>query len=501
MKRLLFIGLLFVFIANAKSQVETYSGQFESGTATYQYYMNDDMDRIFHGPFHYEGSLYNIEGSYSNGKKTGKWEINAKDKLFSAWRGDIVLNTKIFGHYRNGSLSGDWYYSNSIRFKTDDHDDMEISSASFLNNHFVGKFTYEANWPVQFYITGYYDSLGNKTGTWIYKRGNLSDEIRFVNGVASWRLFYDIINGKKIVYCDSVNFVSEFWAAYDTRTNSAIVNGKKYQTDTIRSSFRASGSKVVKIGDPGIHSGYNTDNPISVWTNATVNVFASGSLDNPLYYYSQGSFQPTDWEIIILECDRYSDCYELSGKEKQELRDKEFRALIEEADWRFNSNSEERKATAIQFYLNALEIKEDDYARKQLSALYDFFKKRNKRKELLDEVLVLEKNVDENKSSLLYNEELKAKKKKYLQSVYFTISDFLFKALWAEHSEIRKDLMAKGYDRISYPKIEEYHSDLTVIINFQEIILRLATDDTNELEKKLKKLTSSEGILELLLLQ
>lgn len=502
MKKTLLIGLLIIIVSISKSQTKSYNGKFEDGNATYQYYENENMDRVINGMFNYNGSLYDMKGKFLNGNKNGEWNIYAKNKSFNGLRGSIIINTQIIGNYKSGALDGSWTYSNSISFKNDDQVDKETSTVSFINNYFVGNSTYEASWPIKYKVTGQYDDFGFMSGTWIYTRGKEKDEIKFNKGIAYWRLFSDTTNGEKKVFCDSTNFVNKFWLAYDQSTNTSTINGKNYQTDTILiSSERVAINKVIKIAGPWDDSrGYN---PLSIWQNDNIDVYESGTLSNPLYYFPKGSIKPKAYQIVIIECNRSSDCYKLSEKEIEEIKENQFKEYLVKADWSFNTSTYDNaskqisdKATAIELYKKALEIKEDKYAKQQIISAQNFIKDENRKKELITEAENLLNEFSENKSTLIKNENLL--KKKQLFIAYTTSSNYLYDNLHSNNSNIYKCFLSQSFEKISLLELEKYNIEIKNVIEFQNKIASLTNEDTKDLEKKLKKLDTAKAILELL---
>lgn len=310
----------------ASSQVvKTYSGALNGGKATYQYYEDKNMDRVFHGFFNYTGTLYNLKGNYNHGKKVGRWDIFAINKKFSCWVGSFVTNTKIVGEYKNGALEGYWTYSNSIRFANQVEEDKEISIASFHNNHFVGKVTYRSNWLQKCTVVGQFDSLGYMSGTWVFTDGFERDEIKYLNGVAYWRLWNNTTNGQKKIFCDSTEFVNKFWNAYDTLSHTSTINGKIYYPDTVLiSSERRVDDYKNSINTADLPMCNSTNfNPICIWQVKSISVFQTGALDNPLYYFESGSVPPVGMQIVIKECNEDTDCYKALMKRKEEQKRKE----------------------------------------------------------------------------------------------------------------------------------------------------------------------------------
>jgi hypothetical protein len=301
---LLFIGFTtFWFLANSQV-LKTYSGNFERGKATYQYYENEKFDRVFHGSFSYTGSIFNMKGLFLNGKKNGAWEFFATNKLTSIAQYNLVVNTKVIGNYKNGELNGTWFYSNSNNTNSTSNE-RTISTANFYKNHFIGKVTYESNFPKKYSVEGQFDESGLKTGIWKYQKDEIKDEIKFLKGVAYWRLCLNITNGEKILFCDSTLFVKRFWNSYNSLTKISFLNGKLYCLDTIEISpdKRVSDNGIIGIIDP-ISSIDGTYNPICIWTGQSSMESYKYVIGNPLYYYNKGSIAPHGYEVIIKECEK-----------------------------------------------------------------------------------------------------------------------------------------------------------------------------------------------------
>lgn len=336
-KLILLPFLLMLNVDSVAQSLKTFSGNFEQGSAVYQYYENSQFDRVFHGTFSYTGSMFDMKGNYVDGQKDGQWSITANDKLFSGRGGSIKLNTKITGSYKKGKLEGVWSYTNLIRFAADKEEDKETSTATFSGGHFVDKVSYIASWPENHSVNGEFDNLGFMTGNWTYINGSEKDEIKFMKGVAYWRLLNNTSTGEKKLFCDATEFVKEFWNSYDPIAQTSTIKGKIYYPDTVSidKDTRVFKSTTIEIGDPWSFqaSGEDYNNPICIWINDHISVFASGALSNPLYYYDKGGQPPTGFQIIIKECDYYSECY------KKKLRQEENRI----AEEKLRQESIERK--------------------------------------------------------------------------------------------------------------------------------------------------------------
>jgi hypothetical protein len=263
--------------------LKTYSGIFEEGKATYQYYENENFDRFFHGNFSYNGSLYNMVGLFNNNNRDGNWTISAVEKIsIHKSLGSVKVNAKVIGTYDNGNLNGNWSYYNSIihvspytkkPFSPDDEGCAEISKATFKNNNFVGKFSYQSNCPKQYSINGQFDNKGIIDGTWSFVTSTEKTEIRFLKGIAIWKLRQNITNGEKLEFYDKTNFVIDFWNSYDTINNTSIVDGKVYILDTLNANYDG------------------------------VEIWRSDNDENPLYHYKLGCKKPMFYEIAIKDCE------------------------------------------------------------------------------------------------------------------------------------------------------------------------------------------------------
>jgi len=71
---LTFAFCLFANLLQAQT-IKTYSGPYENGKATYQYYEDNNGERIYNGPFTYKSidGTIRITGTYKNGKRNGSW--------------------------------------------------------------------------------------------------------------------------------------------------------------------------------------------------------------------------------------------------------------------------------------------------------------------------------------------------------------------------------------------------------------------------------------------
>ncbi len=193
-KSLLLIFALFVF--TAKSQVlKTYTGSYENGTATYQYYENSNYERIYQGSFRYKnGSTSLIVGQYKNNKKSGTWKLTYHGSMPFDYRD---LNTEeITANYKDGKLNG-MCTEKEINIKTKKI--IKKSSANFVNNILVGKYEYYSK-KNSININFSTDSSGRYNGDYYvsYTEGNAKyEDIRkYKNGQLYFRLYRNAHSGE-----------------------------------------------------------------------------------------------------------------------------------------------------------------------------------------------------------------------------------------------------------------------------------------------------------------
>ncbi|MBR4367724.1 MAG: hypothetical protein IKP52_00275 [Prevotella sp.] len=172
--------LLFNFTANAQI-AKKYSGQMskpewiaelfeyspDNFSGYYSYYEDKDEKRINHGAFQVNyktGELgikqYEIKGSYSHGKRDGKWIMKA-----------MLVNGKYAGNYlyqfnyKNGVLDG------PFQIYSPETEEVEMFG-QFANGVLTGKVTIKQHaWLGKGYIQieGSVNSKGNPHGIWTEK--------------------------------------------------------------------------------------------------------------------------------------------------------------------------------------------------------------------------------------------------------------------------------------------------------------------------------------------
>ena len=156
--------------------IKTYSGPYEEGKATYQYYEDKNGERIYHGKFTYnneEGTI-KIVGAYKNGKKDGIWTCALNKAFYNML---LTVTGTINASYSNGNKNGDWSYSfseNTSRFEVSGGG-TESEKISFKNNIPEGQYFSKQSFNLIYntgkksgtrIVKGTFDESGYKTGEW-----------------------------------------------------------------------------------------------------------------------------------------------------------------------------------------------------------------------------------------------------------------------------------------------------------------------------------------------
>lgn len=183
------ILLNLIFIQNITSQdLKNYIGSFSyinntgysiSGVADYQYYEDDDLERIYNGGFKFTSENNSlITGQYLNNKRVGDWKIliNIDGTTSSMVKKDIL---ECSGSYIDGKKNGNWTYKTDYDFDTKTY--KVIDNLTFKNDTIIGKLdnnigsdncviNCSSTAPYCCLISGGFDENGLMTGVWKVKK-------------------------------------------------------------------------------------------------------------------------------------------------------------------------------------------------------------------------------------------------------------------------------------------------------------------------------------------
>jgi formylglycine-generating enzyme required for sulfatase activity len=360
--RLIFLILLFNQGVLFSQTIKLYQGTFESGTATYQYYENENYERIFQGSFKYKGTVVDdlkgkinltVTGQYNLDKKDGAWTYI----LYDPWvKGTTEIVT---GAYSNGMMEGEW---NSVTTVNATKKIIKKTAAQFKMNKLIGelKFDYTAFSFKEYSsisLKGNFNDSGLFNGAWLtdYTQGNIQyEEIRkYKNGVLCLLLHKRLSDGAILEKMDSTDFVTRFFENYDSVKQVSIVKNQKY----------------VLQQNPDKYSG-TLDLPIFIsnyWTQNTRNsYFTSISATNPMFLIEHGySPTPVFHERVIINWKNTNEGEKQTWQDEQNKKanEEKFYITLEKADSAFKGKL---FANAILLYKNALLIKDVPYVQEQI---------------------------------------------------------------------------------------------------------------------------------------
>jgi len=192
------------------------------GNVTYQYYENEDDERILHGYFklkeslvgdiniyrvNYGGVIKNltINGQYVDDLKSGEWKISAIVDNNNSSKNYNNIRYEIIASYLEGKLNGK-VTSTGVDLETKKN--IFSSTAIFKNNKRVGKYLY-SDIRNQIFIDLTFDDNGYYDGDYSVKFNNYNvtffDKRQYKNGVLQKRLFRNMNNGNIISKYDISN--------------------------------------------------------------------------------------------------------------------------------------------------------------------------------------------------------------------------------------------------------------------------------------------------------
>ena len=239
---LLGLCLLIIHLNIFGQQMQTYKGVFEGGIANYQYFTNDNFERIYNGRFQYDVSYRNKEqnisiiGFFKNNLKDSLWKYTVTSKI-SYFRENKAITT-VKGKYKAGKCVGNW----SLEIKDIVTKQIyEHSKANFKDGYLIGSYEYVNNIPVvrggvsDISIKGELDNFGYCNGKWLinynYNGSPMEGICTFQNGIQTFQILRNLSTGEvkhKLAYENNNLFIKNF----DTLSKSSIVNNFAWVTIT-----------------------------------------------------------------------------------------------------------------------------------------------------------------------------------------------------------------------------------------------------------------------------
>lgn len=141
MKTFLSIAFILFSISIVGQTRLKYNGNYkigvENGYAKYEYYENEEFERIYDGDFEYKDDRCIMKGKYIEGKKTGKWS--------STFKG-YQVKVKISGEYFEGQPIGNWTHQYNVTEKISGNyynlshtETIKIKNNRFVDSIVIGK--------------------------------------------------------------------------------------------------------------------------------------------------------------------------------------------------------------------------------------------------------------------------------------------------------------------------------------------------------------------------
>lgn len=241
---LILVGLVFSLAIDSQT-LQTYSGDFWKGKATYTYYENENEERIFHGKFSYTENPYrrvsnnttlNMTGNFKHGMRDGLWTYTITHKKASYSRIQKIADASpsstevVKVHYKDGKLNG------SIQCFEEGKLNKE-KCFQMKDNHIIGS-VYNS----EYNIRGYFDKDGCPDGDFVMEYDGMIFTETFWKGhllleknknktngeirrEKHGMLFRNYTMGQKYYSMPE----KEFIANYDSTTNTTIVDETKYE--------------------------------------------------------------------------------------------------------------------------------------------------------------------------------------------------------------------------------------------------------------------------------
>lgn len=157
-----------------------YKGNYESGQAEYDYYENENFERIYHGDFFSIETIdygivqkvYSSKGKYNHNKKDGKWIFVKAEGHESKQFGHLYSKTEIIGLFENGLRTGKWLIVQSE--KNNGIEKVDTFYVNFINDKLADHFFLP-------FLDGSFNSKGEPSGRWTF-HGSKETIIDFING-------------------------------------------------------------------------------------------------------------------------------------------------------------------------------------------------------------------------------------------------------------------------------------------------------------------------------
>ena len=231
MKKTTLIILLLSAFQNLFSQtIQTYTGVYKNGTATYDYY-EKDYERILNGKFNYkfkssmEGEC-SVTGQYKENKRVGTWDFEKYYPESNMMKQvQKTRRTKTKGSYLDGKMNGNW---SILKIEEPTGKKLMEVVLTFNKGLLIDSFYYSSELD-KIKIRGLFDKDGFFDGTWVadYESNNkpLEQINRYKHGVLCFLLRRNLSEGTVEKKVNISSFVDSLYSLMDTTLHTCYLRG------------------------------------------------------------------------------------------------------------------------------------------------------------------------------------------------------------------------------------------------------------------------------------
>lgn len=238
----IYIFVLFVmqFYITTAQPLKEFNGSFGKGKASYQYFEDQNYNRIYNGSFEYNYATGRVKGAFLNNLRNGAWSFTKFIKSTTFMKVKYLGYKAISkGIYVDGKMDGEWSFSQT---QAETNKLLMKSTANFKNGVLTGSYYYsdtrkveQSGYDHDVLVKGCFDDHGFFDGNWLikYKKDNIQyEDIRkYKNGYLYFRVHRNSSNGNIIEKFDSTSFANLFFTNYDHVTKKATVRNIIYHIE------------------------------------------------------------------------------------------------------------------------------------------------------------------------------------------------------------------------------------------------------------------------------
>ncbi|WP_134344198.1 hypothetical protein [Flavobacterium psychrophilum] len=183
-----FLLIINLICFNIYSQnLKNYVGEYKSGFANYQYFENENYERVFEGNFKYtKDKNLEIKGIFKNNLKVGVWKYTKNYKLK-----DEELSIFVNGNYIDDRKNGVWTFNRFYSYKG--KIENQKISINLKNDTIIGKIKTPN-------LLGEFDNNGKFIGKWNLKESGYEYIAEFESNVLTKFIYREISNDGKVLY-------------------------------------------------------------------------------------------------------------------------------------------------------------------------------------------------------------------------------------------------------------------------------------------------------------